>query len=231
MAKKPVKKRAASTPARRQVKPVAAAPIAWPKVRYSPHPSIQMVIDWIATLEAKTGRNLEAWIALAVKEGGKDEASRRKFLAEKHGLGTNSAWWIAERSVGKGGEDSDPALYLKAAETYVQEMFGGAKALLVPIYGRLLDLARATAADIKFCPCKTIVPFYRKHVIAQVKPSTRTRIDFGLALGDRKGSGRLVETGGFAKKDRITHKITISAPEDVDAEVRRWLKEAYDRDA
>ena len=75
------------------------------------------------------------------------------------------------------------------------------------------------------------MPLYRNHVIAQIKPTTRTRIDFGFALGTRKATGRLIDTGGFAKKDRITHRIPITAPKDIDAEVRKWLKVAYDRDA
>lgn len=75
------------------------------------------------------------------------------------------------------------------------------------------------------------MPFYRKHVFAQIKPSTKTRIDFGFALGDLKAKGRLIDTGGFAKKDRITHKIEIGSLAEIDAEVQRWLEKAYERDA
>ena len=85
--------------------------------------------------------------------------------------------------------------------------------------------------DVKICPCATIVPMYRKHVFAQIKPSTRTRIDLGFALKDMKPVGRLVDTGGFAKKDRITHRIPITSLADIDAEVGRWLRRAYDLDA
>jgi hypothetical protein len=53
----------------------------------------------------------------------------------------------------------------------------------------------------------------------------------GFALGALKGQGRLVETGGFAKKDRITHRIPISTPADIDGEVKRWLRVAYEGDA
>ena len=45
-----------------------------------------------------------------------------------------------------------------------------------------------------------------------------------------KASGRLVETGGFEKKDRITHRIQIESLARVDAEVKKWLKYAYDLD-
>ena len=69
---------------------------------------------------------------------------------------------------------------------------------------------------------------YREHVFAQIKPTTNTRIDLGLALGDTKSTGRLIDTGGFAKKDRITHRIEISTVKDIDAEVTRWLKRGYE---
>ena len=76
-----------------------------------------------------------------------------------------------------------------------------------------------------------MVPLYRKHVIAQIKPATRTRIDFGLALGATKAPARLVDTGGFKKKDRITHRIEVQSKADIDGELKRWLKTAYELDA
>jgi len=45
-----------------------------------------------------------------------------------------------------------------------------------------------------------------------------------------KPTGRLLDTGGFAKKDRITHRIPISSLSEIDDEVMHWLKVAYDRD-
>ena len=92
-------------------------------------------------------------------------------------------------------------------------------------------LTFALGKDVRVCPCKTIVPFYRQHVIAQVKPTTRTRIDFGLALKDTPCTGRLIDTGGLAKKNRITHRIPLSSLTDINDEVKRWLKKAYDMDA
>ena len=126
--------------------------------------------------------------------------------------------------------EGDADAYLATAEHYVEDMFAGAKAPLRPVYDALLALGLSIGRDVKACPCKTMVPLYRRHVIAQIKPSTRTRIDFGLALGDMKTPKRLVNSGGFDKGDRITHKIAIGAPGDLDAEVTRWLKKAYDLD-
>jgi hypothetical protein len=199
---------------------------------YSVHPGVALMQDWVATLKQKTGRRLEEWIALVKRGGPPDEAARREWLKREHGLGTNAAWWIAERAEGKGGEDSDPKAYLAAARGWVDAMFGGGKEGLRPAYDALLELALSLGKDVKACPCKTIVPLYRKHVFAQLKPSSRTRLDLGLALAKAKRlPKRLQDTGGLEKGDRITHRIAIQAPADIDDEVRRWLKTAYDLDA
>ena len=198
---------------------------------YGVHPGVAMTQKWIADLKQKTGRTLDEWLKFIKKEGPPTEEARRTWLKEQHKLGTNSAWWLAERSVGKGDEAGDPETYLKAAEKYVDEMFAGKKEHLRPIYNALLKLGLSTGKDVKACPCQTIVPLYRHHVFAQIKPTTQTRIDFGLALGDtKKTPKRLIDTGGFAKKDRITHRFEITSLNDIDDEVKRWLKTAYDRD-
>ncbi len=200
------------------------------KSLYGVHPGVLMTQKWVAELKQKTGRSLPEWLSLVKKSGPKTEKERREWLKTEHGLGTNSAWWIAERAEGKGSEMGDPDAYLAAAEKYVEEMFAGGKAALRPIYDKLLRLGLSIGKDVKACPCQTIVPLYRNHVFAQIKPATRTRIDMGFALGARAAEGKLIDTGGYAKKDRITHRIPISAVDEIDGEVKRWLKVAYDAD-
>jgi hypothetical protein len=152
------------------------------------------------------------------------------WLKQEYGLGTISATSIAERAEGKGAELATPEAYLAAASGYVEKMFAG-KDVLRPLYDQLLHLGLTLGGDVKACPCQTIIPLYRRHVFAQIKPSSRTRIDMGFALGDRPTEGRLIDTGGFARKDRITHRIGISKPSDIDKEVKHWLRVAYELDA
>jgi len=198
---------------------------------YSVHPGVLMTQKWVGELKQKTGRTLEEWLKEIEKSGPKTEEERRQWLKDEVKLGTNSAWWLAERAEGKGHESSDPDLYLVAAERDVEKMYSGNKAHLRPIYDALLKLGLKIGKEAKACPCQTIVPLYRNHVFAQIKPTTQTRIDLGFALGDLKPTGKLIDTGGFAKKDRITHRIPITALSDIDDEVKHWLKVAYDRDA
>src|SRR5215213_9011926 len=97
---------------------------------YSVHPGVLMTQKWVAELKQKTGRSLEEWLKHIKKEGPADEKERRAWLKEQHGLGTNTAWWLAERSCGKGEEAADPDRYLQSAERDVEKMFSGKKANL-----------------------------------------------------------------------------------------------------
>jgi|ERR1700756_4679273 Domain of unknown function (DUF5655)/Domain of unknown function (DUF4287) len=197
---------------------------------YDVHPGVAMMQKWVAELQEKTGRPLEEWIALLERQGPATEKDRRDWLRCKHGLGTNSAWWIAARAEGKDAEDDSPDKYLEAAERYVDQQYAGPKARLRPIFNELLKVAKALGEDVRACPCKTIVPLYREHVFAQIKPTTKSRVDLGLALAKHKGklSKLLIDTGGLQKKDRITHRIALESVTDINNEVRNWLKAAYD---
>ncbi len=55
-------------------------------------------------------------------------------------------------------------------------------------------------------------------------------MDIGLVVPGVKPQGRL-EATKMVGSGRVTHRIALRSPKDVDAEARRWLKEAYDRDA
>lgn len=204
--------------------------MAQTKSLYSGHPGVLMTQKWVSTLKDKTGRSLEEWLAVVKESGPKQERAQREWLKQEFKLGTNSAWWIAERAAGKGAETDDPAAYLRAAEQYVDKMYSGPRAALRPMYEKLLAIGLSMGKDAKACPCETMVPLYRRHVFAQIKPTTQTRIDMGFALGALKAEGHLIETGGFARKDRITHRMAISAPAEIDNEVKRWMRLAYEGD-
>jgi hypothetical protein len=236
-AAKPMRKTAAraAKSAPGGVAPTPRRPALEPGGVYSVHPSVAMVTKWVEDLPAKTGRSLDEWTRLIRTRGPKDEPAAREWLKAEHALGTNTAWWLAGEAFGTGDEDWDPEAYLVTAERYVADMYGGPKAALLPTYGALLKLGLALKG-VKACPCKTMVPLFRAHVIAQIKPATRTRIDFGLALGPHVKAGgrvpsRLIDTGGLAKKDRITHRFEIAALEQIDGEVEKWLRRAYELDA
>jgi len=189
---------------------------------YGVHPGVAMVQKWVGELKEKTGRSLEEWIAFAKKEGPKDDKTRREWLKTKHKLGTNSAWWISERVEGKGGEEDTPEAYLKAAVRYVEQQYAGPKEKLRPIYEELLTLGKSMGDDVKACPCKMIVPFYREHVFAQIKPTTNSRVDLGLSLTHYKGRlpKRIVDTGGLARNTLKKSKCPDRKPSSATSSLR-----------
>lgn len=193
-------------------------------VRYSLHPGFAREKAAISNLQKKTGRTLEQWIELVNTQGDMKVKEKKEWLKTQHHLTTSDAGWIVERAEGKGGaENYNP-------EAFVEAMFAGRKAHLRPLYEYLLERAFCLGPDVKACPCQTIVPLYRNHVFAQIKPTTQTRIDLGFALQDTKVQGKLIDTGGRNKGDRITHRIPLSSLDNVDDEVWQWMQVAYELD-
>ena len=190
---------------------------------------------WIAELKAKTGRTLERVGRADAERTAQTTVTNRA----SNGCGTRTSSATTSRGRLRSAREervsraTTPEAYLEAAEKYVDEQYSGKKASLRPIYDELLELGRSVAQDVKACPCQTMVPFYRNHVFAQIKPTTNSRIDLGFALAKYKGKlpKRMIDTGGLAKKDRITHRIEITEAGQIDDDVRKWLKTAYDLDA
>ena len=202
-------------------------------ISYDLHPSVAHVQAILANLKARTGLDLEAWVARVKAEGPDEEKARRAWF-KAQGLGGNQAWFLAERSMGASAHafDDTPEGYLAAAPGYVSQQYSGRKAVFAPLYGQLISLVRTLGPDVRICPCQTMVPFYRQHVFAEVKPFA-SRLDLGLALGDpfavADAGGCLRETGGFARKDRLTHKLEVQTAGDLE-DALAWLRRAYDRD-
>ncbi|NWJ40373.1 MAG: hypothetical protein HXX12_05310 [Geothrix sp.] len=197
---------------------------------YDVHPSVAYVQAILANFKTKTGHTLEEWVTLLRREQPADP----KGWLKARGLGTNQAGFVLQRAGAAPGHafDDSPEGYLAAAPGYVDTQYGGKKALLRPLFEQIVAHARGLGSDVKICPCETIVPFYRNHVFAEVKPFA-SRLDLGLALGDpaevKDPGGRLKDTGGFAKKDRITHKLELASEADLKAALP-WLKRAYEQD-
>lgn len=200
--------------------------------RFDVHPSVAMVQKWVAELPAKTGRSFDQSVELVRKLKQPTAREKRDHLKSVYGLGTVAAGWLVEAAEGTATWDADPDSYLRAADEYVTAMYAGAKAHLYPIFEKLIEAGRALGGDVLVCPCKTMVPLYRSRVFAEIKPTTRTRVDLSLALGEVPESGKLrVNAQRVKQGDRLTHIIALETPKDVTAEVKRWLKAAYKKDA
>jgi hypothetical protein len=114
----------------------------------------------------------------------------------------------------------------------VDALSGGSRAEARPIHDAVAAAARSLGEDVRVCPCKTMVPFYRRHVFAETRPGAGGTLDLFLALGESaKAGGRLAKPTGAMGNERKWLQVRLGAVAEVDAEVRGWLRAAYDRDA
>jgi hypothetical protein len=200
-------------------------------IAYDVHPGVALVQRWVRELPERTGKSLEDWAEIVHQLPA--SADHRQILKSQYGFGTNAAAWIVEHAEGRPTWDADPETYLRCAEQYVEGMFSGPRAALLPVYLRIVEVVRELGDDVRICPCKTIIPFYRHRVFGQVKASTQTRLDLFLALNpDQKTAGRLHRhERNIANGDRLTHYLSLSRLADLQSETRHWLEQAYERDS
>ena len=96
---------------------------------------------------------------------------------------------------------------------------------------RVRSFVRTLGDDVKVCPCKTIVPFYRKRVFAELKPATKTRLELSFPLGEIVEEPPLKRNPRANDKDRLRHTIDLAGPKDFGAVAKKYLKLAYKLDA
>ena len=171
--------------------------------------------EMAAGVEKRTGRAIPDWLSL-VPEGTFRQQS--EFLVSEHGLKPSDARAVLHLGA-----------YLSRPpdDELVAAQYAGAKEALRPVYEPLLAAITALGADVAVSPRKTYVSFDRARQFALVQASTRTRVDLGVRLDHATATERLAAAGSFGSGN-ITHRVGLTVPEEVDAEVRGWLRAAYD---
>ena len=96
---------------------------------------------------------------------------------------------------------------------------------LKPVYDTLVAFCRSLGSDVEIAPKKSTVSVRRKRQFVLIKPATKTRMDIGLKFNDRSPEGRLLDSGAFGTM--CTHRVELSHPEDVDDDIKAYIKAAY----
>ena len=180
----------------------------------------EMAAAMVANFMEKTGKTLAQWLKIAAASKLDKHGKIVSHLKSEHGLTHGYANLVAHEllqsaSTGKAGGD------LVAAQ------YSGKKEDLRPIYDKLLDMTRKLGKDVEISPKNAYVSLRRSKQFALIQPSTATRVDLGLNMKGTPTTARLEASGSF--NSMVSHRVRLTRPKDMNAELGRWLKEAYDR--
>jgi hypothetical protein len=168
----------------------------------------------IDNMPEKTGKSLEQWKALLAKKSFSKHSESVNFLKKEFGVTHGFANTIVHLSK-TDNKDSDDLL---------TDQYKG-KENLLSIYKELISVVKAFGKDVKVEPKKGSVSIIRKKQFALIKPATKTRIDLGLKLKDKPITKRLENSGPFGTM--CTNRVKISEFQEINKELKEWLKEAY----
>jgi hypothetical protein len=175
--------------------------------------ALQTMID---NMPEKTGKSLEEWKTLLNDKLFSKHSEAVKFLKTEY----NVTHGFANTIVTLSKDDN------KSEEDLIELQYSG-KENLKPIYKELVSFVRSFGTDVTITPKKGSVSIIRKRQFLLIKPATKTRIDLGFKLKDKPTTERLENSGPFGTM--CTHRVKLSEINEIDAELKEWIKEAYEK--
>ena len=172
----------------------------------------------LANIEASTGMTLARFTAAVRKTGLDKHGKIVAHLKSEYGLTHGNANLLAMRIREElAGGPADPDELLSA-------QYAAGKAALLPIYEALAAVAGDLGADVDRVVRKTGVSFRRKRQFALVQAPSAKRVRLGLKLDHTPDDARVKEVSGMC-----SHQVDLSDPAEVDADVRAWIRTAYEQ--
>jgi hypothetical protein len=172
-----------------------------------------------ANLQAKTGKSIEEWVAIARTCPHEKPRARVDWLRETWGLGVNHASFIlSEVFESKRPDWSDgPALR--------QALWTDPAALTIL---EAVERAVAELPEVVHGQRKGFTAFSRKVQFAAARPLKGGRLRLGLGVAPEL-SARLEPARNEGWSERLKSALSLEAPEAFDDEIRRLLKAAWER--
>lgn len=174
-------------------------------------PALKTMID---NMPEKTGKSLDEWKKVLNVKSFEKHSESVKYLKTEHNVTHGFANTIVTLSK---EEDS-------TSEDLVESQYNG-KEGLTPIYDELIKYLNSLGSDVTITPKKGSVSVIRKRQFVLIKPATKTRIDLGFKLKDKPTTDRLENSGPFGSM--CTHRVQITDVNEIDAELKDWIEEAY----
>jgi len=178
-----------------------------------------MAQSMITNMKEKTGKTLPQWLALVSKARLAKHGEIVKWLKSEHGLTHGFANVVAHKHLKSDAGSADSGELVAA-------QYAGPKADLRPIYDSLIKMVSGFGKDVEVAPKKAYVSLRRSKQFGLIQPTTKTRVDVGINLKGEVSTKRLEASGSF--NAMVSHRVRIEDLKDVNAQLKKWLKAAYD---
>jgi hypothetical protein len=172
-----------------------------------------------ASLERDTGKSLDAWVKIAKTCPETTPKKRAEWLRAKYGLGVNRATHILSCAFPSDPSWDEPEALL---DQLWKEPEGRA------VYEAVAKLVRKEFPEAVIGPRKTFVSFSRKIQFAAILPAKGGKAELGLPL-PVSASKRLAPMKKRPWAEKHTALLVLNAPREVDGEVKRLLKLAWEK--
>jgi hypothetical protein len=178
--------------------------------------SFQAYLD---NIQAKTGKTPKDFQALAAKKGLVQYREIMAWLKTDFELGHGHANAIAHVITSADAPKTN-------RDDAIAGHFAGRKVIWRKSYDRLLAKVSKFGPDVEVSPTKSYLSLVRGgKKFAVLEPATPERFDIGLKLKGVAPTGRLEPAGAW--NGMVTHRVRVTDPKQIDAELLAWLKQAY----
>lgn len=169
----------------------------------------------LKNIEARTGQTLAQMRALIAGSGLARHGEIRSWLMATLGLGYGDANAVAHLAQETPtAADADP----------LDAIYAGAKAHLRAVHAQVIAIVDAFG-PYEQAPKKATASLRRKKQFALLGPATKDLLEIGLNHKDLPPHARLkpMPAGGMCQ-----YTVRVASVAEVDADVQRWLRAAYD---
>jgi hypothetical protein len=175
--------------------------------------------SYLDNIKAKTGMTPADFRKLAKQKGLVKAGEIVAWLKKDFGLGYGHAGAIWQLI----GHADD----VKASpDDRLAKLFAGNKIKWRKAYNTLEKKVRKFGTDVEVAPNMTYINLCRGSKKFAIVQTTADRLDIGIKLKGIAPTEQFEAAGSW--NAMVTHRVRISDPKQIDAEVLAWLRQAYD---
>ena len=178
---------------------------------------------YLDTIKAKTGKTPEDFRAMAEEKGllqnGVKTGAIVKWLKDDFDLGQGHAMAIVQTFESA----TEPKV---SRDDQIAKHFKGDKARWRVTYDELLKHISSFGPGVAVAPTSSYISILRRGKKFAIVQVTTERLDIGIKRRGAEPTGRFEAAGSW--NSMVTHRVRISDPGRLDAEVYSWLKAAFD---